>query len=69
MVVTTDDWTRHGDLLAWIATEYPGLPPEGYEAAYRLLASPDVSDEAGRAVEELLRLCSDGHHASVEKKE
>jgi|SRR5215203_4871750 len=57
MVITRHDWRTNGDLLEWLATEYPGLPPEGYEAAYRLLSDPDLSDEVGQATEELLQLC------------
>jgi hypothetical protein len=44
------DWRLNGDLLSWIASEYPGLPLEQFEAAYWLLAHPDLSDADGAAV-------------------
>jgi hypothetical protein len=60
MVITRHDWRINGDLLAWLATSYPGLTAEQYEAGYRLLADPNLSDEAGAAVEvqELLAGCA-----------
>lgn len=55
MVITRDDWTRHGDLLSWIALEFPGLNREHFEAGFRLLSPPDLSDEAAEDVLVMLR--------------
>jgi len=57
MSITRHDWRVNGDLLAWIATEFPGLSRPQFEAAYRLLANPNVTDEAAERVEVLLRGC------------
>jgi hypothetical protein len=54
MVITRSDWRINGELLQWIACEYPGLPPEAFEAAYRLLSDPDLSERAGADVERML---------------
>jgi len=51
MVITRLDWRLNGDLLGWLASEYPGLPAAAFEAAYRVLADPDLRDAAGEAVE------------------
>ena len=58
MVITRLDWRINGDLLQWIGLHYPGLTNEQYEAGYRLLSDPDVSDAEADAVCELLRGCS-----------
>jgi hypothetical protein len=65
MVISRIDWKLHGDLLAWIATEYPGLPPEAFEAAYRLLSDPDLSERAGEDVERMLTLVQDAMSATT----
>jgi hypothetical protein len=57
MTITRRDWRLHGDLLEWIATTFPGLTNAQFEAAYRLLANPNVTDEAAERVEVLLRGC------------
>jgi hypothetical protein len=57
MVITRSEWRINGDLLEWIATEYPGLTAAQIEAGYRLLADPDITDEVGDAVELLLAGC------------
>ena len=57
MVITRADWRTNGDLLAWIATEYPGLCPQEFEVAYGMLADPDMTDDQAEAVCELLRGC------------
>jgi hypothetical protein len=59
MVINRTDWRLHGDLLEWIATEYPGLSRAQFEAAYRLLANPNITDEAAEQVEVMLRGCSE----------
>jgi hypothetical protein len=59
MAITRHDWRIHGDLLEWIATEYPGLSRAQFEAAYRLLANPDITDEAAEQVVVMLRGCSE----------
>jgi hypothetical protein len=62
MVISRTDWRLHGDLLEWIATEYPGLSRAQFEAAYtayRLLANPNISDEAAEQVEVMLCGCSE----------
>ncbi len=48
MVITRYDWRINGDLLSWIAAEFPGLTREEFEAAFRLLADPELS-KAGEA--------------------
>jgi hypothetical protein len=58
MVITRRAWAKHGDLLSWIATTYPGLSREEFEAAYALLADPNLDVEAAGLVEELLRGCA-----------
>jgi hypothetical protein len=57
MTITRHDWRINGDLLEWIGTEYPGLSRAQFEAAYRLLTQPDVTDEEAERVEVLLRGC------------
>jgi hypothetical protein len=58
MVITRMDWRLHGDLLEYLALEYPGRPAAAYEAAFRLLThDPNMSDEVGDAVELLLAGC------------
>ena len=57
VTITRMDWRLHGDLLEWIATEYPGLGRAQFEAAYRLLTQPGVTDEEAERVEVLLRGC------------
>jgi hypothetical protein len=42
-------------LLEWIATTFPGLSRAQFEAGYRLLANPDITDEAAEQVEVMLR--------------
>lgn len=65
MVITRSDWRINGELLQWIATEYPGLPPEAFEAAYRLLSDPDLSEQAGEDVERMLTLVQDAMSAAT----
>jgi hypothetical protein len=48
MVISRTDWRLHGDLLEWLATEFPGLSRAQFEAAYRLLATPNVTDAGPR---------------------
>ena len=50
MVITRLDWQLNGDLFAWLASENPGLPAAAFEAAYRVLADPDLRDAAGEGV-------------------
>jgi len=57
MTITRRDWRINGDLLEWIATEFPGLSNAQFEAGYRLLASPDITDEAAEQVAVMLRGC------------
>jgi hypothetical protein len=57
VVITRLDWRINGDLLQWICLRYPGLTDAQYEAGYRLLADPDVTDVQADAVCELLRGC------------
>jgi hypothetical protein len=57
MVVNRTDWRLHGDLLEWIATTFPGLTNAQFEAGYRLLANPNISDGEARRVEMLMRGC------------
>jgi hypothetical protein len=59
MAITRADWRINGDLLEWIATEFPGLSNAQFEAGYRLLANPDITDEAAEQVEVMLRGCSE----------
>ena len=59
MTITRLAWRVHGDLLEWIATEFSGLSNAQFEAGYRLLASPDISDEAADQVMVMLRGCTD----------
>ncbi len=66
MVVTRYAWRVHGDLLEWIAAEYPGLTAAQFEAGYRLLADPNVTDEVGDKVELLLRGCTEAAAAREE---
>ncbi len=58
MVIDRYAWRINGDLLEWIATEYPGLSNAQFEAGYRLLADPNVSDAAAEQVVVMLRGCS-----------
>jgi len=58
MVITRHDWRINGNLLEYLALEYPGLSNAQFEAAYRLLADPDISDEAAEQVAVMLRGCS-----------
>ena len=55
MVITRHDWRVNGDLLEWIATEFPGLSNAQFEAGYRLLANPDINPDEAEPVEMLLR--------------
>jgi hypothetical protein len=57
MTITRHDWRINGDLLEWLATEFPGLSKAEFEAGYRLLASPDITDEAAELVAVMLRGC------------
>ena len=57
MTITRRDWRINGDLLEWLATEFPGLSRAQFEAGYTLLVHPNVSDEAAERVEVLLRGC------------
>jgi hypothetical protein len=59
MTITRHDWRLHGDLLEWLATEFPGLSNPQFEAGYRLLASPDITDEAAELVVVMLRGCAE----------
>jgi hypothetical protein len=59
MTITRHDWRINGDLLEWIATEFPGLGQAQFEAGFRLLASPDITDEAAEQVVVMLRGCTD----------
>ena len=59
MAITRHDWRINGDLLEWIATEFPGLSNAQFEACYRLLASTDITDEVAEQVELLLRGCAE----------
>jgi len=45
MMITRLDWRLNGDLLGWLASEYPGLPAAAFGAAYRVLADPDLRDQ------------------------
>jgi hypothetical protein len=38
MTITRHDWRINGDLLEWLATEFPSLSRAQFEAGYRLLA-------------------------------
>ncbi len=58
MVIDRYAWHVHGDLLQWLATEFPGLSNAQFEAGYRLLAAPDISDVAAEQVAVMLRGCS-----------
>jgi hypothetical protein len=53
------DITTRFHLLEWIATTFPGLSRAQFEAGYRLLANPDITDEAAEQVEVMLRGCSE----------
>jgi hypothetical protein len=57
VVITRADWRINGDLLSWIATTYPGLTNAQFEAGYRLLAAPGLSDAAAESVEVMLAGC------------
>jgi hypothetical protein len=59
MTITRADWRRDGDLIAWVVREFPGLSNAQVEAGYRLLADPDITDEAAEQVELLLRGCTE----------
>jgi hypothetical protein len=59
MTITRLDWRQHGDLLEWIATEFPSLSNEQYEAGYAFLADPNITDEVAEQVELLLRGCAE----------
>jgi hypothetical protein len=50
VAITRMDWRLHGDLLEWIATTFPGLSNAQFEAGYRLLANPSVTDEAAEHI-------------------
>ena len=63
MVIDRLTWRIHEDLLCWLAGRYPGLTPDQYEAGFRLLAHPDLSEEASNAVEVLLAGCAAGEEA------
>ncbi len=69
MVITRMDWRLSGALLAWLATEFPGLPPQEFEAGYRLLADPNVSDAAAEQVVVMLRGCSEAAAAREEAEQ
>jgi hypothetical protein len=58
MTITRHDWRINGALLEWLATTFPGLANAQFEAAYRLLASLDVTDEAAGQVVVMLRGCA-----------
>ena len=58
MVITRHDWRINGDLLECLALEYPGLSNAQFEAGYRLLADPAVTDAAAEQVAVMLRGCS-----------
>ena len=58
MVITRHDWRINGNLLEYLALEYPGLSNAQFEAGYRLLAAPDISDVAAEQVAVMLRGCS-----------
>ncbi len=55
MVIDRHAWRVHGDLLEWLATGFPGLSNAQFEAGYRLLADPDISDVAAEQVAVELR--------------
>jgi len=38
--------------------QYPGLTPDQYEAGFRLLTHPDLSEKGSRSVEVLLEGCA-----------
>ncbi len=57
MTITRHDWRINGDLLEWLATEFPGLGRAQFEAGYRLLADPGISDQAAEQVVVMLRGC------------
>jgi hypothetical protein len=57
VVIDRYAWHVHGDLLQWLATEFPGLSNAQFEAGYRLLADPNVSDAAAEQVEVMLAGC------------
>jgi hypothetical protein len=59
VAITRRDWRINGDLLEWIATEYPDLSNPQVEAGYRLLASPDITDGAADQVVVMLRGCAE----------
>ena len=58
MVIDRYAWHVHGDLLQWLATEFPGLSNAQFEAGYRLLADPAVTVAAAEQVAVMLRGCS-----------
>jgi len=57
MTITRRDWRINGDLLEWIATTFPGLTNAQFEAGFRLLANPNISDVEAERAEVLLRGC------------
>jgi hypothetical protein len=65
MVITSRDWRINGALLQWLAESHPGLPAAAFEAAYRLLSDPDVTEEEAAAVEVLLSGCQDAASGAV----
>ena len=66
MVIDRLEWRLNEDLLCYLAEQYPGLRPGQYEAGFRLLAHPDLSEAASGAVELLLQGCSE---AATNRKE
>jgi len=59
MTITRHDWRINGDLLEWIATEFPGLSNPQFEAGFKLLEDPNITDQAAEQVELLLRGCAE----------
>ena len=59
MTITRLDWRVNGDLLEWIAATFPGLANAQFEAGYRLLANPNVTDAAAERVVVMLRGCAE----------
>jgi hypothetical protein len=58
VVIDRLEWRLNQDLLCYLAEQFPGLAPEHLEAGFRLLAHPDLSEEASNAVEVLLAGCA-----------
>jgi len=58
MVIDRLTWRIHEELLCWLAEQYPGLTPDQYEAGFRLLTHPDLSEKGSRSVEVLLEGCA-----------